>query len=65
MRDVHHGLKGNKLKVSLNVEYMPFVGFFFKVSFILKIRLDFTKPFFKFLPTMSTNDPIFDVDYYI
>lgn len=31
VRDVHHGLKGNTIKISLNIEYMPIVGPFFKV----------------------------------
>ncbi len=31
VRDVHNGLKGNTIKISLNVEYMPLVGIFSKV----------------------------------
>ena len=31
IRDVHNGLKGNTVKISLNVEYMPHVGIFSKV----------------------------------
>ena len=31
IRDVHNGLKGNTIKISLNVEYMPHVGVFSKV----------------------------------
>lgn len=31
IRDVHNGLRGNTLTISLNVEYMPVVGGFFKV----------------------------------
>jgi len=30
IRDVHNGLKGNTIKISLNVEYMPHVGIFSK-----------------------------------
>lgn len=30
VRDVHKGLKGNTIKISLNVEYMPHVGVFSK-----------------------------------
>ena len=30
VRDVHKGLKGNTIKISLNVEYMPHVGIFSK-----------------------------------
>ena len=32
IRDVHKELRDKTLKVSLNVEYMPVVGAFFKVS---------------------------------
>jgi hypothetical protein len=32
IRDVHNGLKGNTVKISLNVEYMPHVGIFSKVT---------------------------------
>lgn len=31
VRDIYFGLKNNTLKISLNVEYMPIVGYFFKV----------------------------------
>ena len=31
VRDVHHKLKGKSVNVTLNAEYMPTVGFFFKV----------------------------------
>jgi hypothetical protein len=31
VRDVYKGFKGNTIKITLNVEYMPIVGFFFKV----------------------------------
>lgn len=31
VRDVHHGLRGNTIKISLNVEYMPIAGIFFNV----------------------------------
>ena len=31
LRDVYHSLKGNTLKFSVNIEYMPIVGFFFNV----------------------------------
>ncbi len=31
VRDVHNGLKGATIKISLNVEYMPHVGIFSKV----------------------------------
>lgn len=30
VRDVHNGLKGNTLRISLNIEYMPLVGLFSK-----------------------------------
>ncbi len=33
VRDVYKGFKGNTIKITLNVEYMPIVGFFFKVIF--------------------------------
>jgi len=40
VRDVYKGFRGNTIKISLNVEYMPIVGFFFKVfSIIMKTRL--------------------------
>lgn len=32
LRDVYHSLRGNTVKFSLKTEYMPIVGFFFKVS---------------------------------
>jgi hypothetical protein len=35
VRDVYKGFKGNTIKITLNVEYMPIVGFFFKVLSIL------------------------------
>jgi len=31
VRDVHFGLRGNTVKISLSIEYMPIVGYFFKV----------------------------------
>lgn len=31
VRDVNHNLRGTAVRVSLNVEYMPIVGPFFKV----------------------------------
>jgi hypothetical protein len=31
LRDVHFGLRGNTVNISLNLEYMPYVGYFFKV----------------------------------
>ena len=34
VRDVYKGFKGNTIKITLNVEYMPIVGFFFKVLII-------------------------------
>lgn len=37
IRDAHHGLRGNTIKISLNIEYMPIVGPFFKVSHILSL----------------------------
>jgi hypothetical protein len=33
VRDVNHHLRGTTVKASLNVEYMPIVGPFFKVGF--------------------------------
>ena len=44
---MHNGLKGNKLKVSLNVEYMPFVGIFSKVPIHIW-RRDCMKPSCKY-----------------
>lgn len=32
VRDVHHGLRGNNVTISLNVEYMPIAGIFFNVA---------------------------------
>ena len=32
VRDVHHGLRGNTVTISLNVEYMPIAGIFFNVA---------------------------------
>jgi hypothetical protein len=34
VRDVYKGFKGNTIKITLNVEYMPIVGFFFKVLYL-------------------------------
>ena len=32
LRDMYHSLRGNTVKFSLKTEYMPIVGFFFKVT---------------------------------
>lgn len=32
VRDVHNSFRGAPLKFTVNVEYMPIVGFFFKVD---------------------------------
>jgi hypothetical protein len=37
LRDVHHSLRGNALKFSVKAEYMPIVGFFFKVPFLVNL----------------------------
>ena len=49
VRDVHNGLRGNELKVSLNIEYMPYVGIFSKVKLPL-VRQDWRKGFWMFHP---------------
>ena len=36
IRDVYKQLAGKKIKVSLNVEFMPTIGFFFKVHIGIK-----------------------------
>lgn len=35
IRDVYKKLAGRKIRITLKVEYMPTIGFFFKVTFIL------------------------------
>lgn len=40
VRDVYHSFRGNTLKFSVNAEYMPIVGFFFKVT-PTQIRKDY------------------------
>ena len=42
VRDVHHKLRGKIVIVTLIAEYMPTVGFFFKVS-VLILRLSYTE----------------------
>jgi len=34
LRDMYFGLAGNTVKISLNAEYMPIVGYFFKVNYL-------------------------------
>ena len=35
VRDIYKGFKGNTIRITLNVEYMPIVGFFFKVFYVI------------------------------
>ena len=46
LRDVYHNLRGTTVKLSLNAEVMPIVGFFFKVTRPFIISTQMTQPSF-------------------
>ena len=56
LRDVYNNLRGQNVKITLNAEIMPIVGYYYKVnSFSFVFNLSEIKDFNVFVPTFKMH----------